>query len=57
MQGKHWAFFEEQLGVSPVRQQTAPVAPPQEKNVPGLDLNRIRNQSFLGDRTRGWLDR
>jgi phage terminase large subunit GpA-like protein len=59
MQGKHWAFLEQELGVAPVRQQPAPVTGTTQEQKPGLGvrLEEIRGGSFLGERTRGWLDR
>jgi phage terminase large subunit GpA-like protein len=57
MQGKHWAFLEQQAGVASVRQQPAPPPVSAEPKGMGLSMDRVRNNSFLGDRAKNWLGR
>lgn len=58
MQEKHWRALEGQLKVTTVKEeQTHETKPAPKPEMPGLSMNEIRNQSYLGNRTSNWLNR
>jgi phage terminase large subunit GpA-like protein len=56
MQDKHFKQYEEQLRVTPQKQQSDQQQEEADKR-PGLDPRSIRDQGYLGGRTKNWFNR